>query len=256
LTEGGLAEVTMMHTRILRCTLATDDSYAYWRNVDLSVPVEQRARAAFERRWFGLKSEARVDTLIRNMTERFDAFPEALNLLRRLPAVPATLRPWICHLHTQLSDPLYRRFTGEYLPQRRAQGLRSLDRDVVARWVDNLEPGRWSIVTCRKFGTNLLSAAVEAGLLENRRDSRELAPLNVPDDMLGYALYLLRGIRFEGALGEDPYLRSLGLDRDGLPSALQRAPGLAYQRLGRVEELDWQYPDLTTWGVRVLGGEG
>jgi hypothetical protein len=255
LTEVGTAEVTTMHTRILRCTLATDDSQAYWRNVDLGVPVEDRARVAFEGRWFGLKSEARVDTLIRNMAERFDNFPEALALLRAVPSVPAALRPWICHLHTQLSDPLYRRFTGEYLPQRRAQGLRSLDRDTVARWVESLDPGRWSVITCRKFGTNLLATAVEAGLLENRRDPRELPPVAAPELALGYALYLLRTVRFEGALGDDPYLRSLGAWREMLPQLLHRVPGVAYQRLGRVADIEWQYPSLTTWGTHVLRGE-
>jgi hypothetical protein len=244
-----------MHTRILRCTLATDDSQAYWRNVEPVVPVQERVRIAFERRWFGLKSEARVDTLIRNMNERFDAFPEALALLQALPSIPAALRPWICHLHTQLSDPLYRRFTGEYLPQRRAQGLRSLDRDTVARWVESLEPGRWSVITCRKFGTNLIATAAEAGLLGNRRDPRELPLVVAPEQALGYALYLLRTVRFEGALGNDPYLRSLGAPRDALPPLLERVSGVTYQRVGQVEDIEWQYPSLTAWGMRVLGGE-
>jgi hypothetical protein len=255
LTDGGPAEVTTMHTRILRCTLATDDSQAYWRNVDLDVPVDERARVAFEGRWFGLKSEARVELLVRTMSERFDAFPEALGLLHALPAIPAVLRPWICHLHTQLSDPIYRRFTGEYLPQSRARGLRSLDRDTVARWVEGLEPGRWSVITCRKFGTNLIAAAVEAGLLDNRRDPRELSVPAAPDQALGYALYLLRTVRFDGALGEDPYLRSLGADREMLPQTLQRVPGVAYHRLGGVEDIEWQYPSLNAWGMQVLRGE-
>lgn len=185
----------MVHTGILRCTLATDDSRAYWRKVDLRVPLEQRSREAFDERWFGLKSEARVDTLIRNMAQRFDAFPEALALLHGLENLPAAVRPWICHLHTQLSDPLYRRFTGEYLPQRLAHGVRNLDRDTVARWVESLEPGRWSVITCRKFGSNLLTTATEAGLLKGRPDARELSLGNVPEVALGYALYLLRTVR-------------------------------------------------------------
>lgn len=245
----------MVHTGILRCTLATDDSRAYWRKVDLRVPLEQRSREAFDERWFGLKSEARVDTLIRNMAQRFDAFPEALALLHGLENLPAAVRPWICHLHTQLSDPLYRRFTGEYLPQRLAHGVRNLDRDTVARWVESLEPGRWSVITCRKFGSNLLTTASEAGLLKGRPDARELSLGNVPDVALGYALYLLRTVRFAGVLGDDPYLRSLGLDRESLPRALHRVPGIQYRRLGGVEELDWEYPTLTAWGEQTLGGE-
>lgn len=244
-----------MHTRILRCTLVTDDSQAYWRHVDPSVPLERRARAAFEGRWFGLKSEARVETLIRNMTERFDAFPESLGLLHALPSVPASLRPWICHLHTQLSDPLYRLFTGEYLPERRAQGLCTLERDAVARWVESLDPGRWSIITCRKFATNLIATAVEAGLLDHRRDPRTLPAVQAPDQALGYALYLLRTVRFTGALGQDPYLRSLGADREALPAILRRVPGITYHRLGQIEDIHWDYPSLRAWGLQVLGGE-
>jgi hypothetical protein len=255
LTDGAPAEVTIMHTGILRCTLATDDSHAYWRNVDPEVPLERRARTAFAERWFGLKSEARVDTLVRNMAQRFDAFPEALALLHGLKSPAATLRPWICHLHTQLSDPLYRRFTGEYLPQRRAQGLRSLDRDTVARWVESLEPGRWSVITCRKFGTNLIATAAEAGLLDNRRDPTEVPVVKAPDKALGYALYLLRAVSFAGRLGDDPYLRSLGADRSSLPLLLERVPGVTYRQLGGVDEVDWHYPSLSAWGVQVLGAE-
>jgi hypothetical protein len=38
----------------------------------------------------------------------------------------------------QLADPIYRRFTGEFLPTRRDQGQTTMDRDVVARWMDAL----------------------------------------------------------------------------------------------------------------------
>lgn len=92
-------------------------------------------------------------------------------------------------------------------------------------------------------------------MLDNRRDPRELAAPAAPDRALGYALYLLRTVRFEGALGEDPYLRSLGAERESLPQALKRVPGLAYHRLGQVEDIEWQYPSLSAWGMQVLRGE-
>src|SRR5690606_37776806 len=101
-----------------RCMLAADDCYAYWRNVDTEIPPADRARVAFAERWFGTKSEARVRTIMTDMLERFDAYPEALALLHALGGVPSRLRPWICHVHTQLADPIYRRFAGELLPER------------------------------------------------------------------------------------------------------------------------------------------
>jgi hypothetical protein len=246
-------EATEMHTRILRCMLATDDCYAYWQHVDVSVPVEARAAVAFQERWFGVKSEARVHTLLPTMVERFDRYPEALALLRSLGSVPAVLRPWICHLHLQLSDPIYRRFTGEYLPERRAQGYAAVDRAVAARWVESVAPERWSATTTLKFASNLLSAAAEAGIIKERKDPRKLAIATVPDAAVGYALYLLRTVEFAGTLSDNPYLRSLGIDAGLFPVALARVPGIRYRGLGGVHEVDWRYPSLTAWGTETLG---
>jgi len=250
LSDARPSEVTVVHTRILRCMLAVDDCYAYWRKVDTSVPLDQRARVAFERRWFGTKSEARLRTIMTDMVERFDAFPEALALLQRLGSVPAVLRPWICHLHTQLADPIYRRFTGDLLPERRKQGLLAIDRDTVARWVDALEPGRWTASTCIKFGSNLLSAAGEAGLVVGRRDARRIATEAGPDVIVGYALYLLRNVSNAGSLTDNPYLRSIGVGGGRLPA---RIPGVRVAELGGVVDVTWGYPDLTAWGLETLG---
>jgi hypothetical protein len=93
--EARPAECTTVHTRILRCMLAADDCTAYWRHVDTTVPAEHRAAVAFEQRWFGLKSEARVRTIMTDMIERFDAFPKALALLRQLGRIPGQLRALI-----------------------------------------------------------------------------------------------------------------------------------------------------------------
>ncbi len=90
---SGPAEATTVHTSILRCMLATEDAYAYWRRVDLAVPVSERAKLAFDQRWFGTKSEARVEVLVRTLAERFDPYPEALACLQRLGTVPSSLRP-------------------------------------------------------------------------------------------------------------------------------------------------------------------
>lgn len=247
------AEATEIHTRILRCMLAADDCYAYWQRVDVSVPIEQRAAVAFQQRWFGVKSEARVRTLIPNMVERFDRYPEALGLLQSLGTVPAMLRPWICHLHLQLSDPIYRRFTGEYVPERRAQGYSALDRTIAARWVESVAPERWSATTSLKFASNMLSAAAEAGIIKGRKDPRKLTAVAVPDAAIGYALYLLRTVDYAGTLSENPYLRSLGIDGGIFPLALARVPGIRYRALGGVHEVDWRYASLAEWGTDNLG---
>jgi hypothetical protein len=232
--------------------LAADDCYAYWRNVDASVPRSERATVAFERRWFGTKSEARVRTIMTDMLERFDAYPEALALLQRLGRIPVGLRTLVCHLHTALADPVYRRFTGDLLPQRRSEGRTTVDRPTVARWVESLAPERWSPVTRVKFASNLLATALDVGIVRGRRDPRELPSFAVAEVAIGYALYLLRGVRIEGSLTENPYLRSLGITSHELAHHGVRIPGVHVAELGGAVEVTFLEPTLTTWGLRYL----
>ncbi|MDQ2642185.1 MAG: DUF1819 family protein [Myxococcota bacterium] len=245
-------EVTAVHTRILRTTLATDDCYAYWQKVDTTIAPGQRARAAFEARWFGLKSDARVRTLMGDMLERFDAFPESLELLHELRTIPAALRPWICHVHTALADPIYREFVGVFLPERRALGYSSVDREQVARWVRELYPERWSSTTATKFGSNLLATAFEAGLLGERRDPRPLTSVTPPDLVIGYTLYVLRDVVFEGSLTDNPYLRSLGVTAESFRFVASRVPGIRFAELGGAVELTFTEPSIRAWGMAHL----
>lgn len=239
----------------MRCTLAVDDSAAYWRKVDPAVPIAERARVAFERRWFGTKSEARLRTIMTDLVERFDAFPEAFELLRQLGTLPASLRPWVCHVHTQLADPVYRHFTGEFLPARREQGYATVDRTVVSRWLDELEPERWGAASLLKFASNLLATAFEARLIDGRRDPRSLSVPQVPDVIVGYVLYLLRGVAIEGSLADNPYLRSLGIDPSALRSYAPRIPGVRYTELAGVSDMSFEYPSLREWGLVHLRGD-
>ena len=115
------AEMHERHTRILRLTLAVSESRAYWAAVDPARAGAARVERAFNEHWFGHKSLARVKLLLTNFAARFDAYPTALEALRRwVPEAPAT-RSLVCHWHLQLSDPLYRSFTGSWLAERRSQ---------------------------------------------------------------------------------------------------------------------------------------
>jgi hypothetical protein len=243
-------EATELHTRILRCMLAVDDCAAYWANVDPSVPAAERARVAFQDRWFGVKSEARARTILPDMTARFDAYPHALALLRSVP-IPPRLRPCVCHVHTQLADPIYRRFTGGYLAERREQGFRAVELDQVSRWVEAEQPGRWSVATRTKFASNLLATAHDVGLVSGRRDPRALPVPAAPDLIVGYVLYLLREVTFEGTALDNPYLRALGLTRQSFGSVAARVPGVRF--LGMTGELELTEPSLLAWGQHTLG---
>lgn len=239
-------EGTEEHTRILRVMLAADDCVSYWRASTTGVTAAERVRTAFERHWFGTKSEARVRTLLGDMSVRFDSYPSALAALRAW-APPRSIAPWLCHIHTQLADPIYRRFTGEFLPERRGQGYASVDREVVARWVNEVWPNRWSPVTCIKFGANLLATAGEAGLFVERRDPRKLSAPRVPSVVVEYLFYLLREVRIHQPILQSPYLRALAADAFEQSELLRQLSGVRVRTLGELVDFTWTHPDLLSW---------
>jgi hypothetical protein len=161
-------------------------------------------------------------------------------------------RQVICHWHVQLSDPIYRRFTGEFLVERRTLDEPKVDRPAVARWVRQTFPERWTESTVVQFASKLLSAASEAGLVSPRRDPRTLLFPKVPDEAIAYLLHLLRGIRHEGSLIENPYVASVGLGDGFLGQRLKTNPAITLRRMGALVEFDWKYPSLTAWAEASL----
>lgn len=241
-------EETAVHTRLLRLALGVEDSRAYWLRVDPTIAGDARLQRAFEERWFGAKSYQRVRTLLSNFAARYDAFPPGFEALRRWSSMSPTTRRLVCHWHAQLSDPLYRRFTGELLPQLRRRGVaRPLDRDTAIRWVGDTFPDRWAKATLVQFGSKLLSAVTEARLATGGRDPRALPSPEVPDEALEYLLYLLRTVRFAGTMTENPYLASVDLDGAFLDRRLRSLPSLEFRRMGELVEVEWRYRDLAEW---------
>lgn len=239
-----LAESTGLHTRILRLALAVSESRDYWANVDPVVPPARRAMPAFEQRWFGAKSVQRVKTLIAYLAARYDAWPHALEILRRWRSMDPATRQLVCHWHLQLSDPLYRRFTGELLVERRAQALETIDRDVVLRWLETVEPGRWSKATQIQFASKLLAAAGEAGLVAGpKTGTRRLELPRVTDEALTYYLRVFEPISIDGTRFENRYLASVGLEGALLEHRIRALPDLEFRRMGELYELHWLVSD-------------
>lgn len=245
-------EVTEVHTRILRLALGIEESRSYWEHVEPAVPVADRALAAFEQRWFGSKSLERVRFLLSSFVDRYDAFPEALEVLRRWRSMDAETRQVVCHWHLQLSDPLYRKFTGQFLVERRTLPEPKVDRDIVLRWVRAECPDRWSDATLVQFASKLLSAASEAGVITAKRDPRALLMPKVPDLAIAYLMHLLRGIRFAGTLTENPYLASVGLIEGFLDQRLRALQGIAFRRMAHLTEFEWEAHNLTAWAEAAL----
>jgi hypothetical protein len=246
------SEVTEIHTRLLRLALGIEEARAYWANVDPAVPPGPRALQAFEQRWFGPRSLERVRTLLPYLAVKYDAFPEALDVLRRWRDMDPATRQVVCHWHTQLTDPMYRRFTSEFLIERRSLKDPRVDRPAVARWLRHTWPERWSEATLVQFASKLLSAASEAGLVSAKRDPRALLFPKVPDPAIAYLLYLLRGVAHEGSLTENAYVVSVGLGTGFLEQRVRTIAGISIRRMGHLVEIDWAYPTLNAWAEATL----
>lgn len=235
-----------LHTRILRCTLAAEDAQIYWSHFDPAESPAHRNLRAFEERWFGGRSQARVKLLLANLSLRFDAHPGAIAILRGWRGMTPATRRIICHWHLQFVDPLYRRFTAELLPSRRGGPRDTIDRDIVSRWVEAQAPDRWSASTRAAFGTKLLGTAVEAGLVQARGASRVLVSPRVEDDALAYLLRWLGTVRYAGTLVDNPYLASVGLVDRAVDERLVALPDVLFRRSGDVVELEWQPRRMAT----------
>ncbi len=241
-------EATEPHSRLLRCSLCVGETRAYWSHVD---PADPRGSsvAAFNESWFGAKSEAWTTELLANMRVRFDAYPKSLRALARWRTMSPDTRRVICHFHLQLTDPLYRAFTGEHLPARRDALRATVHRQSVIQWAAEHGLQRWAMKTRLQFASRLLSCALAAGLLRGKQDPREAVLPRVPDPALEYVLYALRDLRFEGTLVQNPYLASLGLIGGNISDRLRTLASLEFRQIGDVHEMHWRFPDLEAWAA-------
>jgi hypothetical protein len=249
-----LRESTEPHSRLLRCSLCIEESRAYWARVDPGAPRASSA-AAFEASWFGTKSEAWTTELLSNMRVRFDAFPAALRVLAGWRSMTPETRRLICHFHLQLTDPLYRAFTGGFLFARRDALHPEIHRQTVIQWVVEHGPERWALKTQIQFASRLLSCALAAGLLSGKRDPRAAIAPRVPDDALSYLLHVLRAVQFKGSFVSNPYLASLGIVGGHLADRFRALSSIEFRQVGDVHELEWRYPDLEAWARGELANE-
>ncbi|MEE9386888.1 MAG: hypothetical protein V3V08_26015 [Nannocystaceae bacterium] len=246
------SEVVKRHSRLLKVALEVEHSRSFWQHHRSELDAKTDADIAFSEFWFGTRSYAAVQTLLSNFRHRFESFPNALAALAQWSSLELESCKLICHWHLQLSDPVYRQFSGEFLVQRRASLRGSVTRDAVVAWMDKLDTERrWTKASHIQFASKLLSAAHGAGLVGSAKDPRPAVLPKVPDAALGYLLRLLREVEFEGQLHDNLYLRSVGLEGRSLDDRLRSLPGVTYRRISEVVDFEWVDADLVSW-VRGL----
>ena len=240
-------EEDRLHTRVLKCTLESANSRIFW--VESAAQQPMQAEEAFEAGWFGHRSLTRLRELLTNLRARYEAFPSALQVLHRWQGMGGDTQKLICHWHLQLSDPLYRQFSGAFLPERLLQGHPTISKQQVVTWLGEAGGGRWSGSTRLQLASKLLSTAHSAGLIQGKRDPRPTVFPLVPDDALAYLLHLLREVDFQGTLLANPYLHSVGLEGGLLNDRLKRLPDLSFGRQGDLVDMGWKHRGLAEWAA-------
>jgi hypothetical protein len=126
-------------------------------------------------------------------------------------------------------------------------------RAMVVEWVGRQTGTAWKIPTRTQFATNALSSACAAGLVIGKRDPRSVTVPQVPNDALGYLLYLLREVEFRGTLLDNSYLASVGLVGTTLEDRLRSLPGIRFRRQGDLADFGWEHDSLAAWHASVVG---
>lgn len=240
-----------MSSRLTKCGIEIDECRAWWAHAGRTTTAT--IQQVFDEYWFGAKSLARIEVLVRSLRLRFDAYPAALQILHRWPHMKAETRRLVCHWHLQLADPLYRAFAGQFLPDRRTMPAATVTRAMVVDWVGRQTGDVWRLPTRTQFATNALSAACAAGLVAGKRDPRSLVTPAVPNEALGYLLHLLREVQIQGSLLENPYLASVGLVGAALDDRLRSIPGIRFRRQGGIADFGWEYDGLESWRQAIVG---
>jgi len=233
---------------MMKCTLEVDPSRSYWTACAENSGCVSK-EYAFGASLFGSKSFLRVERLMADMRHRYDTFPFALAVLGQWHPMDLSDQSLICHWHTQLADPIYRRFTGEYLVERYYGPTGTVDNDLITRWIDTVVPGRWQIATRKKIASKMLTSALTAGIISSNRNPRLISFPKVSDRALSYLMFVLKEIEYDGTAISNLYLASVGLDSEEAIRRLRNIKNLGFRRQGSLVNFEWQYKSMMDWAI-------
>ena len=203
-----MEELNTPHTALLRLGLAAPQSILFWQKAVEDLPLPQLCQKAFEEQWFPELSKSRLTYLVGQMQKRFPFVSRELLGFRARSEPQQNLL--ICHWHLQLTDPLYRSFSSNFLMDCWSNPTTSVSLEASTRWVEKQEIAReWQASTVRRMASGLLSAASDAGLCSSKgRGERELKLPLVKADDIDYLKALLNLAKAGNHLPH--YLMSVG----------------------------------------------
>lgn len=209
--EPPFKEETSPHTGLLRLGLVVEQSQIFWCRAGQERDARVLAEQASRQEWFQDTSDSRSRYLVQQLSRRFP--PECRAELARSPDLQASL---VCHWHLQLTDPLYRLYTGEYLMERWSSPTQSVSLEGSNEWArKQAYTFGWRPNTVRRLASGLLSSATEAGLC--RRSGRRERELRLPRVESRDREYLTSLLEKAGALGSrSMYLLPVGLGSGSL----------------------------------------
>lgn len=200
-----------------------------------------------------------LDVLNRIFVPRFVDGPikdgwKLLAPLERLGAAASTVRP-IYFWMTALAEPLLYDFCCEYLMERRARGLRSIDVREAAAWVGN-KGDQWSETVTIKVTRALLAALRDFGVLEGKARKQISSP-QVPLPAFAYLTFCLhsRGVAIRNLLCHPDWrLFMLGpSDVEHLLFEAHQQRLLEYHAAGSVLSLSFPVSTAEEYAHVVLG---
>jgi hypothetical protein len=244
--------VTTPHTRIKKVGPRLDLARAYIRYANPDDGIAIQRQKAWDEHWFGFLSEPMFKQVLPAFHQRFGQYTSILKTLKgwleyELEAHDFRL---ICHLHIQLTDPLYRWVTGTYMPQRYAEGYDEITTMVTFRQIQENGGESFSPPSLNKLSSCILSAARDNGLLKGKAKKSFDRPL-VSVTFLGYLIHVLRLFQFPlSDLPTSPYIQSVVRDSTQLRPLLlegQRRGWWEFNWGQQLFSITPRFDDLQSW---------
>ena len=216
-------EITVKeHTTMIRMAARINESKTYLINYSEALNRSELKNSAWNESWFGFLGDSIFAVLISGLYNRFGQFPKQVSVLKQW--INSGIEHYdfnlVCHLHIQLTDPYYRWLTGEYLPERCNSGLGTFNADLIQADFAAYSTKKMKSNTCRRLLSNLLSSAVECGLLSGKAQRQFETPI-VSSKLFGYLVYTLQEFNFPMSdLRESPYIQSICSDQEKLKRLL------------------------------------